>query len=116
MAHVGSALTIASNCRCASEYQKSCSSATPRLNGACVDGKQETGNETSPSFSERASEGMGWSIDIWATAGNAVRVSRDNASIFIAINYRTGGYLLNYDFRSIRSRVSRLRHLLRLVA
>ena len=37
---------------------------------------------------------MGWSIDIWATAGNAVRVSRESASIFIAVDYKSGSYLL----------------------
>jgi hypothetical protein len=37
---------------------------------------------------------MCWSIDIWATAGKAVRASRDNASIFIALNYKSGSYLV----------------------
>ena len=40
-------------------------------------------------FGRRASLGMGWSIDIWAMAGNAVRVRRDNASIFIAVDYKS---------------------------
>ena len=115
--HVGSALTIASNCRFASEYQKSCSSATPRLNGACVDGKQETGNETTPSFSERA---IGGAWDGPSTSGPRQGTqsgsSRDNASIFIALDYKSGSYLLTKFFAASGGGVSRLRAEISLVA
>src|ERR1700693_1448894 len=48
MAQSGSAFATSSNCRCASWYQKSCSSATPRVKRGWTAGVQETGNETVP--------------------------------------------------------------------
>src|ERR1700722_8977469 len=51
MAQAGSRAAIRVNCRSASSYQKSCSSATPRLKGARIAGAQDTPKVTVPSFS-----------------------------------------------------------------
>src|ERR1700722_3213587 len=51
IAQAGSRAAIRVNCRCASSYQKSCSSATPRLKGARTAGAQDTAKLTDPSFS-----------------------------------------------------------------
>src|SRR5258708_5616199 len=96
MAHLGSVLAISANCRPASSYQKSWSSATPRLNGACTAATQETENDTVPSRSG-GPESAGWagcSIAIWANAGSEDRASRGSRSIFIAFDYRMGQYAL----------------------
>src|SRR5271165_5358304 len=96
MAQFGSALAISSNWCCASSYQKSCSSATPRLNGACTLAAQETEKETVPSRSgaEASTGRAGWSMAIWATQTMEDRASRGSRSIFIAIDYKMGEYVL----------------------
>src|ERR1017187_7134419 len=97
MAQPGSALAISSNCRSASSYQKSCSSATPQLNGACTLAAHETENDTVPSRSGAAAVPgwAGWSIAIWANRGREDRASRGSRSIFIAFDYRMSEYALS---------------------
>src|SRR5271170_1310109 len=94
IAQLGSAFSICSNCRCASSYQKSCSKATPRLKGACTAAEHETEKETVPRRSgEAAAEECMDSIPPdWAATGRAVRASSRDASIFIALDYRTRKY------------------------
>src|SRR5271168_3276809 len=99
IAQPGSALAISSNCRRASSYQKSCSNATPRLNGACTALAHETEKLTVPSRSGAdVLAGCAASIlpmVICATAVREVKANMENARILIANDYRTSEFPLN---------------------
>src|ERR1700728_705513 len=73
IAQSGSASAIRSNCGWASSYQKSWSTATPRVQGAPTDAEQDTGKDTSPSRSPGggAAGAPGTTAGVAAAAGVA---------------------------------------------
>jgi hypothetical protein len=84
IAQLGSAFAIRSNCGCASAYQKSCSSATPRSNDACSPGEHETENETAPSRSPAVSPALiGGGVAVWANAPQAEAAKRQSVKVFM---------------------------------
>src|SRR6185312_6883761 len=80
IAHPGSALAICSNCGLASSYQKSCSSATPRLIAACSEGAQEVAKDTVPS----RSVGAGFTEELCAIAPKAKTPISNTKGVFMA--------------------------------
>jgi hypothetical protein len=81
IAHDGSAATIFSNCGRASSYQKSWSSATPRLKLARTGGEQDTGNDTAPKCSPTADAGESPAACVPAPAGSGSRAMQTQKDI-----------------------------------
>src|SRR5271155_2584229 len=86
IAQAGSAFAIRSNCGRASSYQKSWSSATPRLKGARTDAEQDTENDTSPSLSPGGAAVGATGAAAGDARARAVNARRRGVNVFMGAN------------------------------